>query len=138
MKNKTKLIGLILFVGITILGIQSCKKYDNNQLVNLNSRTERVANTWKVENYKLNGDDYTSVVSNYSITYTKEGNYSFNTGEITGSGTWVFQNKDEEIKTTSLDGQDVKTMVILKLEEKEFWYYYMVGENKNEFHLIQK
>jgi len=29
-----------------------------------------------------------------------------------------------------------KTLTILKLEEKAFWYYYMDGTDKIEFHLI--
>ena len=138
MKNKTKLIGLILFVGLTVFGIQSCKKYPDNQLISINSRTERVANTWKVENYKINGTDYTSLISAYSETFTKDGDYSYEWGIISGTGTWVFQNGDAEIKIISNDGADIKTVFIQKLEEKEFWYYYMNGENKNEFHLIKK
>lgn len=138
MKNKTKLNALIIFAGIILLSTQSCKKYPDGQIVNFHSRTERVANTWKVDNYKVNEIDYTSLVTDYSETYTKEGGYSYQWGIFTGTGTWAFQNNDAEIKITGISNQSSPTLFILKLEEKQFWYYYMDGSDKKEFHLIQK
>lgn len=137
MKNIFKSIAVITFYTLLVLNMQSCKKYSEGPFLSLNSRTERVANTWKVDNYKYNGNDYTSLVTNYTETFTKDGNYSYNWGSVSGNGTWAFQNNDYEIKITGIDNQSTVTLFILKLEEKQFWYYYMDGTDKKEYHMIQ-
>jgi hypothetical protein len=134
---KTKLsIAIMFFVVILLPSIQSCKKYPDGPMISLRSRAERVANTWKVDNYKINGNDYTSLVSGYTETYTKKGNYSYSWGILNGSGVWAFQNKDSEIKINGTDNQASRKLTILKLEEKSFWYYYYEGNDKHELHLI--
>lgn len=135
--KKTSLaIGLAVIFALTIPAIQSCKKYEEGPVFSVRSRAERVANTWKVENYKINGTDFTSLVSGYSETFTKKGAYSYSWSILSGTGTWKFQNSDTEIKLNGSDGQSSRTLVILKLEEKAFWYYYMDGNDRNELHLI--
>jgi len=105
-------------------------------MLSLRSRAERVANVWKVENYKINGSDYTSLVSSYTETFSKSGGYSYSWGILSGSGNWTFQNSDKEIKLSGNDGQSSRTLFIQKLEEKSFWYYYMDGNDKYELHLV--
>jgi hypothetical protein len=138
MKTKNKTAILILLSAILLGGFNSCKKYPDGPALSLRSRTARVANTWKVDNYKVNGTDYTSLVSGYTETYTKDGNYSYSWGNVAGTGTWMFQNDDAEIRITGIANQSDVTLVILKLEEKEFWYYYMDGNDKKEFHMIEQ
>ncbi len=133
---KTKLSIAIVVLLLTLTTTQSCKKYPDGPSFSLRSRAERVANNWRVENYKINGTDFTSLVSGYTETYTKSGSYSYSWGIANGSGKWAFQNSDSEIKLNGTDGQSSRTLVILKLEEKAFWYYYMDGNNRNELHLL--
>ncbi len=134
---KTRIIiHLIVFSTFLITVTQSCKKYPDGPAFSLRTRAERVANTWKVENYKINGSDYTSLVSDYTETFTKKGSYSYSWSVLDGSGTWSFQNKDEEIKLNGSDSQSSRKLFIMKLEEKSFWYYYMDGNDKHELHLI--
>ena len=122
-----------------MLSLGSCKKYaEDTVVIPVVSKTERVSNTWKVENYKVNGTDFTSLVTSYSETFTKEKAYSYDWGLFNGSGSWAFQNSDNEIKLTGSDDQSSRTLVILKLEEKTFWYYYMDGDDKKEYHMVQK
>ncbi len=138
MKNKNT-FRLLFIVAIAImLTLPSCQKYADGPLISLVSRTERVANTWKVDNYKVNGVDYTSLMTDYNETYTKEGTYSYSMGIVSGTGTWSFQNKDEEINLVGITNQNSYTLFILKLEEKSFWFYYMDGTDKKEFHMNQK
>ena len=137
MKTKNKMsVFIILLAGLMMPTIQSCKKYPDGPTISLRSRTERVANTWKVDNYKINDHDYTSFISGYTETYSKEGAYSYSWGSLHGSGTWGFQNNDKEIRLNGTDSQSSHTLIILKLEEKSLWYYYMDGNDKNELHLI--
>ena len=137
MKNKMKLTAIIIISGLMLFGIQSCKKYEDGPMFSLSSRTQRVANKWKVDNYKVNGTDYTSLVSDYTETYTKAGAYSYQWGILSGTGTWAFQNNDAEILITGIDNQSTVTLVIQKLEEKQFWYYIMDGSDKKEYNMIQ-
>jgi len=138
MKNKKKFALLIVIIAFMLPIMQGCKKYPDGPMISLLSRTDRVANTWQVDNYKLNGTDYTSLMSSYTETYSKSGAYSYAWGILAGSGTWKFQNNDAEILITGTTNQSTVTLTILKLEEKEFWYYYMDGTDKKEYHMIQK
>lgn len=127
---------MVLLSLLMIPAIQSCQKYAEGPSISLRTRTERVSNRWEVENYKINGSDYTSLFSGYDETYSKSGAYSYNWGVFNGEGTWKFQNNDEEIQLTGNDEQSSRKLIILKLEEKAFWYYYMKGDDKHELHLV--
>lgn len=145
MKNsKSKIIRrifvaiLVVFSGLILLGIQGCKKYPEGDLINLESRIERVANTWKVDLCNINDVDYTSWYVTYSEIFTKAGSYSFQWGGNPGSGTWTFQNNDLEIRITGSGNMQSVTLFIMKLEETQFWYYYMDGNDKKVFHMVQQ
>ena len=131
------LLGILISV-LFVSSIQSCKKYPEGPMISFRSRTERVANTWKVDNYKINGTDFTSLFTGYTETYSKDGNYSYSYGILSGTGKWAFQNRDTEIKLNGINNQSSQTLFILKLEEKQFWYYYFDGNDKKEFHMIEK
>ena len=136
MKNKLKLVAIIVFAVLLFPIIESCKKYDDGPTISLRSRSERISNTWVVENYKINGTDFTSLVSNYTETFSKNKDYSYSWAVLNGSGTWTLQNSDEEIKLNGSDAQSSRTLFILKLEETAFWYYYMNGTDKHELHFV--
>src|SRR4051812_41045047 len=116
-KNKISLV-VILLAGMMMTTVEGCKKYPEGPVLSIHSRTERVANTWKVDNYKVNGDDYTSLVAGYIETYSTDGAYSYSYGNISGTGKWAFQNNDSEVRITGISNQSSETLVILKLEEK--------------------
>ena len=136
MKNKTALL-LILVAGVLMTISTSCTKYEDGPMFSLRTKTERVSNTWKIDNYKINGNDYTSIFSGYTETYTKDGNFSYNWEMFGGTGNWEFQNNNKEILLDDFTSQPAQTLYILKLEEKEFWYYYLDGSDRKEFHLIE-
>lgn len=134
-----KNVSLAIFLSTAVmLPVQSCKKYPDGPLISFRTRTARVAQAWKIDNAKKNGSDYTSFMSGYTETYTKGGDYSYVWGSFGGTGTWAFQNKDKEINLKGVSQQSSHTLIILKLEEKSFWYYYLEGNDKYEFHMIPK
>lgn len=137
MRTKNKFFALLILLGLALPALQSCQKYSEGPALSLRSRTERVANTWKVDNYKVNETDYTSLMNGYVETYSKDGNFSFSWGSISGTGKWSFQNDDAEIRITGTSNQSSQTLYILKLEEKQLWYYYMDGNDRKEFHMVQ-
>ena|ERR1041384_1863799 len=138
MKPARSFLPVMIASMLIMPGLQCCKRYPDGPQFSFRSRTSRVASTWKVKSYTVNGDDYTSLVADYTETYSKDGNYSYVWGKFTGTGRWAFQNQDLEISLTGISNQSSYTMVILKMEEKEFWYYYMDGNDQKEFHMIQK
>lgn len=133
MKTKT-IIACALLIGALFTG---CKKYENGPALSLRSKTARVANTWKVESYTENGTDLTSLLTNinYTETYDKNGGYSYNSSVGSGSGKWEFQSGKETIKRSGVSGQSSETLYILRLTEKEFWYYVLDGNDREEIHL---
>ncbi len=131
-----KSLVVVLLVALMGLMAQSCSQYPDNNGITLVSKTDRLSRVWKVDNYKLNDVDFTSLVANYTETFTKDGNYSYQWAILGGTATWTFQNKDAEIQITGVTNQASKTLYILKLEENSFWYYYIDGTDKKEFHMI--
>jgi hypothetical protein len=141
MKTITKIKNLsfaILLAALISLPAQSCKKYPDGPFISFRTRTERVAQTWKIESAKRNGSDYTSSVSTYIEAYTKGGSYSYSWYIMGGTGTWAFQNSYKEILVSEVNVRSSRTLTILRLEKKSFWYYYMDGSDKYEFHMIPK
>jgi len=136
MKNKKSSLFIIVLVGLMLLGVQGCSKYPDNEGITFVSKLDRVTNVWKVDNYKLNDVDYTSLLAGYTETFTKEGSFSYQWAILGGTGTWAFQNKDAEIRITGVNNQTSRTLYILKLEENAFWYYYLDGNDKKVFHMI--
>lgn len=138
MKIKKKLfVPVVLLIGFVMLTLQGCKKYPDGPLLSLRSRTARVVNTWRVDSYIKNGTDYTSLMAGYTETYTKDGNYFYSWDNASGTGVWAFRDSDSDIQLTGTHNQETHTLIILRLEEKEFWYYYWDGSDRKEFHMVQ-
>jgi hypothetical protein len=127
----------VLFTVTVSTGFYACKKYEDGPALSLRSRAARLAGTWGVENIKKNGDDITSIYSDFRETYTKSGDYSYNWSGISGAGKWTFQKNDEEI-LVDMSGQADHTNVIQKLKDDQLWYYYMDGNDKYEFHMVPR
>ena len=143
MKNSIVNMNLLIASVITLMvTMGGCKKYEEGPFISLRTKTERIANTWRVDEYFLNNTNQTSTIDtwmpNYTQTFTKEGTYSYHTNFFDGSGTWDFIDQKEKIRivVSSSFGDDITDIYILKLKEKELWYYYLDGNDKHEFHLI--
>lgn len=119
-----------------MVGIQSCSQYEDNTSISLVSKTTRLSRVWKVENYKVDSVDLTSLMASYTETFTKDGAYSFQWAILGGTASWAFQNGNADIKITNVNNVASKTLTILKLEDDALWYYYMDGDSKKEFHMV--
>ena len=136
MKKWSLFFSLALGLTVTFTVLTGCKKYPEGPALSLRSRAARLENTWKVVSVTLNGQDITSQFSaiNYTETYDKEGNYSYNSALDSGSGKWEFQNDDLEIRRSGVSGQSSMDLIILKLKSNEFWYKILDGSDVYEFH----
>ena len=135
MKIRNTVLALLL-AGMIMPTFQSCQKYPDGPLISFRSRTERLSQTWKVSSYQKNGSDNTSKYGGYTETYTKSGNYSYSWGILSGTGTWAWANNQSDVQLSGTSLQGTYTLVILKLEQAELWYYYMDGSDKKEFHMV--
>jgi len=136
MKNCRNFVLLLLLTGFMMVGVQSCSQYEDNTSISLVSKTERLSRVWKVENYKVDSVDLTSLMAAYTETFTKDGAYSFQWAILGGTATWAFQNGSADIKITNVNNVTSRTLTILRLEEGALWYYYMDGDSRVEFHMV--
>lgn len=127
----------VLLVVVTI-GFSNCSKYPDGPLMSIHTRTNRLANTWKIENYKKNGTDLTSLTTSYTETFSKNGSYAYSWSLSSGSGSWRFSNSDKEVVLTGTDNQSSRVLTISRLEEDALWYSYSDNGDTYVIHLVTK
>lgn len=138
MKKIMKLTALLCISCIMLFSFQSCQKYEDGPFFSLQTKTSRISNSWKIDNFKINDVDYTSLLNGYTETFTTDHNYSYTWGILGGTGKWEFQNNYNEVRITGTDNQSSETLYILKLERTQFWYYIMDGNDRKEYHMVQQ
>ena len=115
----------ILLTALTLgIALSSCNKYEDGPSISLRSRAARVAGDWKVKKATSDGQDITSILTgfNYSINYTKDGNYTatmtFMGTTDTEKGTWEFYDNDTKMISTDAAGlKDTMAITMLKNAE---------------------
>lgn len=134
----------LFFIGLTLF-LSACNKYPEGPSFSLKSKTERVANAWKVDKYLENNVDKTKDFNysfpEYVIRLTKKKEY-FITSKAGNSleiyGAWGFSSDKEYLVLNELRPQNkATTLKILKLYEKEMWLRDLDAYGKTiEYHLI--
>ncbi len=69
---------------ISLLLLSGCKKYPEGPLISFRSKTERVSNTWKFSNCKINGVDATSDYTGTELDLIKNGTADWKFGNEIG------------------------------------------------------
>ncbi len=127
MKRKFLPLLLLSVLAITEPG---CNKYPEGPAITLRSKEERLANTWGIDKYLLNGEDKTSdykaTHQEYKLVVVKSGTYAYSyfDGSATQgeTGTWKLdKNGTEWITLSTVSGATPNTYTILRLKEKSFW-----------------
>ncbi len=133
MNKKYIVLSLVL-----IFILSACKKYEEGPDFSLRTKTERVANTWKIVDIML-GNSYTNYNSIFtSIQYTRNGNYNLVITDINNSdillkevnGKWGFYDDKKYIIQSYPEFiyhgvrylENIDTVKIIMLKEKELWY----------------
>ena len=141
----------------TVLFFTECKKYPEGPAISLRSKKERISNSWKVDQLKINDVDstayYTNILRDYTLNINKSGSYTityfvavpgFGNIANTENGSWSFSSnkKDLHLNPTSILIGNVpssSSWQILKLYEKELWLRsFDFNGKKTEFHLLPK
>lgn len=114
---------------IFIICFTACKKYPDGPAFSLRSKTERVANSWKVGQALDSGSDVTSDYNKYELDLGKSGSanlsveYTFlgNKYKYTTTGRWAFVSNKEKL-SFDFDNDDADGVyTILRLKEDEMW-----------------
>ena len=119
-------VAILLALG---LSLPACKKYDDGPLISLTSREERIANTWVIDKAIEAGQDVTTSYDNYVLTLTTGHAATLNAQYVffgipintETSGTWAFENNDENLVLDFEDNVADGTYQILRLTEPELW-----------------
>jgi len=120
---------LLSMAAILLFSVVGCKKYPDGPLLSVRSKSERVANNWKVGQAFDNGKDVTSDYDRYELSLTKSGSASLSakyvvlasTFEYVTNGTWSFVSSKEKISFDFDNNEADGVYEILKLEEEEMW-----------------
>ena len=133
----------LLFTAFTMLFLVSCGKYEDGPDFTLRSKTARIAGSWTLEKYMVDGVDLTSQVTEadlaLSFKYDKDGAYSevrFLSGQVasTKSGTWKLSLNKENLVVIYTSGT-VVAYKILRLTNSELWLQETYGGDVTEIHL---
>jgi len=145
MKNTRKNILIALSALILTSGMMSCeKKYEDGPAIALQSKKERVVNTWEIEKAISDGEEVTDNYDQYTLAMTKSGDaeleaeYTFVdfSYEYSTNGTWEFSNNKENLVLDFEDDDADAEYQILRLTKDELWLRERGGED--ELHLMTK
>jgi len=148
---------LVFIFTTSILFFSQCKKYPEGPSFSLRTKTERISNTWKLNQLLVNNVDstaqYSSILKDYTVIINKSGSYSisyyvslppFGNFTNTENGNWSFSSNKKEINLTPVSITlgtlpAANSWQILKLYEKELWLKDIDNKGKiTELHLLPK
>ncbi len=136
MKTLLKHAMLVIAFATLFFTTESCTKPEIAPTHTYRTRTEILANTWRVISYKINGEDITQQVLDYSETYKIDGTYSYTSTNLAGTGTWRFINNESEMVLNIKDSHNPQRLFITLLQEKQFHYSYLNGLDRHELELV--
>jgi hypothetical protein len=121
-----------------------CKKYEDGPGLSLRSKRERIINTWKAEVALMDDVDATAWFSDWELDIREDGRIVITDLDdrdsvVTQNGFWDFVNEQQEVRflyTVPAVAADRKTVTILRLKDKEFWYRDATDSVVWEMHLI--
>lgn len=101
-----KKIQLFLLLAVLAMGMSACK-YDEGPLISFVPKTERIANTWVVNEANINGTSKSSIDGFKEITFFKEGNcqivYTILSTDVAYGGTWTLSDDKSYIRINTTD-----------------------------------
>lgn len=133
----------IIALSLIAMFIVGCKKYEEGPMFSFRSKEERLANTWKVQQWFENGvdstNDFNNIFNGYVMTINKGNTYTltykaFGLISYSEAGSWYFNT--DKTSVTFKHNNNTSTWKILKLMEKELWGEYTDSNKTYEIHLI--
>ena len=141
----------ILVIGLVLISVVSCNKYESGPFVSLVSRTNRITQSWDYSAVYRNGLDITSGIDtsghDYSqsrIGFAEDNRFSYyneiNGEEYIGDGFWEFIDDDNSLKLIFEDSaMTQKVYKITRLEQNFLWFEEELDNSTTlEFQLIPR
>lgn len=125
-KIKIALYALLICTSLLTL-LPSCKKGSDDPVISLRTRKDRFTNTWTLAKYEknglnqdLNGTSYIyNIFNSGTLTQTIEGAIFGYPVKSVNSGTWSFENDDEDVRI--IINADTNVYNIQRLASTELW-----------------
>lgn len=143
-----KLLAFVLIV-ITSILFTNCKKYSEGPSFTLLSKKSRLANTWKLNKYYINGEDKTSeafntfkdftlIIDKNNMKYSKSFT-AFNLLPYGEAGSWKLSADKMKVEFTP-DNSSINpySWKIEKLKDREVCFSYTDNNTTIKAYLIQK
>lgn len=135
----TKSISVILLLIISIVSLNSCKKYPEGPGFSLRTAKGRITNQWVWKTTTYNGQVAQSgsqfgYKPGTDLDIKKDGSYIF----TSYSGTWAFTSDKESVNFTISGSSSNETYKILKLTSKELWLYEKSSNNEYVYRYEKK
>lgn len=110
---------------LAVIVLSACNKYEDGPKFSLMSKKARLTGEWVVEQYTVNGVDYTSdfnsTMGAYVLEIEKDGKYRTE-GAYPDSGTWELgEDKDDVFLKSNEAGSEEVSYRITRLKNKELW-----------------
>lgn len=129
--KKLKNNSILLAFSVILISMTACQKYEDGPAISLRSKSERVANDWKINQATDSGKDVSSDYKRYELNLTKDGgatlsaDYNFGgfTYQYVTNGNWSFSNDKEKINFDFENNDADGIYRILKLKEDEMWLF---------------
>ncbi len=115
-KNKFLSKSLVILIFLSVLSLNSCKKYEDGPSISLITKKARLCKEWKLESSTFPPG---GLLIGYNPAHTFEKDGTYNEGN---NGTWKFNENKEKIITEINNNKD--TFFILRLTDKELWFYW--------------
>ena len=128
-----RIIQLFLILGIVIISVSACRKYEEGPNVSFRTKAARVTNNWKIEGALVDGVDVTS-----DPLWAKQKHYMYRNGSYiitivnpitlearSLQGNWKLYDHNTKIALTTKNFSgnidSTNEFNILKLYENKFW-----------------
>jgi len=141
-----KNILIIAALSFLVVGFISCKKYEEGPGLSFRSKTERLANAWRIESVTVNGVEQAA-----DPLYAKQKHYIYESGSYIINiidpitlqaedvqGQWTLYDKERKLAVNRINYNGVADSLedyqILKLKEKSLWLRKL--DNTIEYHFV--
>ncbi len=88
---------ILIITLLTIVILQSCKKYPDGPLLSIRSREARITNTWVCEKALVGDVESTAFYTKYTFEYGADKSYSEYNGYNTIKGVWELSTNEDSI-----------------------------------------
>jgi hypothetical protein len=128
-----KITKMLISFAVVAMILSSCSKYEEGPSISLKSAKARIAQEWKLVNMYNSSGEEQSIIPEWFLDFSKDGNVTTEKYGFDQPGTWAFEG-DDNLKFTfgfNIAGSVVNSYEnyqILRLASDELW---LIDLNEN-------